>query len=180
MNSENFFELFKNYSILGMMHSLRILRFAIKIKKTNFFWPANQQLSKTISIESKKNSSALFCFQNLLKVILQLKNKNARNSNSPLNFKFVPKTFHLCETSAYYGVSWLKREQKWKAQRSGSRGNWHFGGLFSDELEAAKKSDELARKHLGVVATLNFPTKSEKKTLRKNKVLFVAELPSNF
>ena len=61
--------------------------------------------------------------------------------------------------------------QKWEAQRH-SQGKKYYGGHFSSELEAAKKSDELARKHLGFVPSLNFPTKSEKKKLGKNKVTF--------
>lgn len=70
--------------------------------------------------------------------------------------------------SKYCGVSWNKRDQKWQAQRC-SKGKFYFGGKFSSELDAAKKSDELARKHLGVVATLNFPTPSERKKMKKNK-----------
>ena len=92
-----------------------------------------------------------------------------------MNFKFFPELLHFFETSAYYGVYWDKHAQKWHAQRC-SQGKNYFGGLFSTELEAAKKSDELARKHLGVVSSLNFLTKIEKKKLRKNKVLFITEL----
>ena len=92
-----------------------------------------------------------------------------------MNFKFFPELLHFFETSAYYGVYWDKHAQKWHAQRC-SQGKNYFGGLFSTELEAAKKSDELARKHSGDRATLNFPTESEKRKRRKNKVLFVTEL----
>ena len=79
----------------------------------------------------------------------------------------------MFQKSAYYGVHWDKK--KWRVRRN-SKGKNYYGGSFTNELEAAKKSDELARKLHGVISTLNFPTKKEKKKLRKKKVLFVAEL----
>jgi len=56
--------------------------------------------------------------------------------------------------SIYAGVSWYMPLSKWSANRHG-RGKNHFGGYFSDELQAARRSDELLQE-LGSNGRLNF------------------------
>jgi hypothetical protein len=60
--------------------------------------------------------------------------------------------------SKYRGVSWYKRDSKWKAQIECDGKNHHLGS-FEDEKEAAKAYDRAARTHHGETAQLNLPHK---------------------
>ena len=62
-------------------------------------------------------------------------------------------------TSRYKGVSWAKRDKKWKVQITI---NWKqiYLGLFNSELEAAKAYDEAAKELFGEFAKLNFNKRS--------------------
>ena len=66
-----------------------------------------------------------------------------------------------CEKSSYVGVSWHGIVGKWEVRRC-AKGKQYSGGCFSNELEAARKSDELALE-IGGKCQLNFPNESKKK-----------------
>jgi hypothetical protein len=59
-------------------------------------------------------------------------------------------------TSRFKGVSWIRREQKWRA-RIKIDGKETYLGRFLDEVDAAYAYDEAAREHFGEHAWLNFP-----------------------
>ena len=59
-------------------------------------------------------------------------------------------------TSLYKGVSWAKREGKWRAAITIDRRQTSLG-YFNDEQLAAKRYDRAARQHFGEFAVLNFP-----------------------
>eukprot|EP01047_Picozoa_sp_COSAG01_P046408 COSAG01_NODE_4355_length_5108_cov_4.680176_1_plen_270_part_00 len=64
-------------------------------------------------------------------------------------------------TSAYRGVTWLKRTGKWRAEiRHQGRGQ-HLGS-FNDEGDAARAYDARARQLHGASARLNFPGEGER------------------
>jgi hypothetical protein len=62
--------------------------------------------------------------------------------------------------SKYRGVSWYKRDSKWKAQIRHT-GKLHYLGYFDDEEEAARAYDRFASAHRGDKAALNFPPEGE-------------------
>lgn len=64
------------------------------------------------------------------------------------------------KTSKYRGVSWNRDTQKYRVLIQ-INGRKTHGGLFESEEDAARKYDELARKHFGEFASLNFPNKQE-------------------
>ena len=57
--------------------------------------------------------------------------------------------------SKYKGVTWFKRDNKWKAQIMKDGKNYHLG-YFADELDAALAYDKAARKEWGEFAKTNF------------------------
>lgn len=57
--------------------------------------------------------------------------------------------------SKYKNVSWAMKPRRWHVSVS-KLGIKHFGGTFTNELEAALKADELMRKHHGAFAKCNF------------------------
>ena len=57
--------------------------------------------------------------------------------------------------SIYKGVTFYTKENKWVAQIS-INGKNKYLGIFTDEIEAAKKYDEMAKLHYGEFAYLNF------------------------
>lgn len=59
-------------------------------------------------------------------------------------------------TSRFKGVSWAKREARWRAQIDINRGKYHLG-YFMDEVEAALAYDTAALDLHGKFARLNFP-----------------------
>ncbi len=58
-------------------------------------------------------------------------------------------------TSKYLGVSWWKRENKWRAALTKNKKTIHLGG-FKNEIDAAKAYDKAAKLHHGEFANLNF------------------------
>jgi len=58
-------------------------------------------------------------------------------------------------SSNFKGVSWYKREQKWRAGIGYKGKDFHLG-YFNDELEAAKAYDKAAKDLWGEFANLNF------------------------
>ena len=57
----------------------------------------------------------------------------------------------------FLGVIWLDESNKWRASRYVD-GKTCYGGLFENEEEAAKASDNLVRKKKFWSSELNFPT----------------------
>lgn len=68
--------------------------------------------------------------------------------------------------SAYKGVSFDKRRQKWRAQIFFD-GRQKFLGYHRNEVEAALAYDYAAREHWGLFARTNFPTRFERGTLEQ-------------
>ena len=76
-------------------------------------------------------------------------------------FQFLYKS--VCEakekTSKYKGVSWSNKQKKWYVRLYAKGRNPKYGGSFSDELDAAKKVNQLcaefqiAEKNLGIGKT---------------------------
>lgn len=62
---------------------------------------------------------------------------------------------HQGGSSQYLGVTWDRRNKKWKAQ-IGDNGVVKHLGRFFDEEEAARAYDEAAKIHHGEFANLNF------------------------
>lgn len=60
--------------------------------------------------------------------------------------------------SRYIGVSFNKQSGKWRVHMSIDR-CFRTIGYYDDEVEAAKKYDEMAKKYRGEFAVLNFPEK---------------------
>lgn len=58
-------------------------------------------------------------------------------------------------TSRFRGVSWYKRDSRWRAHIMISGEQLHLG-YFEDEKMAAQAYDDAARKHLGEFASPNF------------------------
>lgn len=59
-------------------------------------------------------------------------------------------------TSRFKGVSWSKRDKKWRAQINAHKSKFHLG--FSDiEEDAARAYDAKARELFGPYAKVNFP-----------------------
>ena len=75
------------------------------------------------------------------------------------------------QSSPFVGVSWFKRERKWKAHITDTNGKQTQLGYFADELAAARAFDSAARRLRGQQAhgggggstgwRLNFPTMAE-------------------
>jgi len=62
---------------------------------------------------------------------------------------------HIGYTSKYKGVNFHKKSKKWVVQIQIDEKRTHLG-LFTNEIEAAKKYDEAAIEHYGEFANLNF------------------------
>lgn len=59
-------------------------------------------------------------------------------------------------SSKFKGVSWNKKDQRWKAGIN-VEGKWTYLGNFTSEVEAAQAYDSEARRLFGEYAHLNFP-----------------------
>ncbi len=79
--------------------------------------------------------------------------RKCTNSENQHNQK--PRLAHLDCTSKYKGVSWLKNDQKWRVLMKCS-GKWHYLGLFTSEINAAKAYDKKAKELFGEFAQTNF------------------------
>ena len=93
--------------------------------------------TKNESKQSKKRKNAAPKKSNVAKLILKC-------NLVFLIFKFV-------------GVSWSSIHKKWRAQRVFD-GKCYYNGLFDNEEETAKASDDLVRKHKMQRVELNFPS----------------------
>lgn len=62
---------------------------------------------------------------------------------------------HKDSFSKYKGVSWHKKDKRWRVRIIINSKCTHIGN-FKDEIEAAKAYDEMARIHHGEFANLNF------------------------
>ncbi len=74
---------------------------------------------------------------------------HSQNSYNRIHFTRNP-------SSKYKGVSWNKHKKKWSVWIRYD-GKSKFIGFFDNEIEAAKAYDEVAKKHHGEFAVLNFP-----------------------
>lgn len=61
------------------------------------------------------------------------------------------------KTSVYRGVSYNRKNRKWKAVIT-YHGKQHFLGYFLNELSAARAYDKASHKRRGPTASLNFPS----------------------
>lgn len=61
-----------------------------------------------------------------------------------------------CGSSAYKGVSWSTKSNKWYAQIRCNKKSYHLGS-FSSEIEAAREYDQAAYFFFGPFACVNFP-----------------------
>ena len=82
--------------------------------------------------------------------------ENSRNKRRPVKSK----------TSAFHGVSWMKRDSKWIAQISWE-GGYVWIGRFDVEADAAIAYDRKAKELHGEFATLNFPEWSKENEYRE-------------
>merc|ERR1712058_198556 len=82
------------------------------------------------------------------------------------------------KTSKYFGVTYNKRDERWRAQRRSKQENKPvYNGTYKDEETAARASDTLARKLIANSEKghkLNFPDDGtevcpEKETYQKQK-----------
>ena len=71
--------------------------------------------------------------------------ENTRNRRTPTT-----------NTSGYIGVSWMKRNRKWRARVEVDGARIHIG-MFNSALDAAIARDAAAIKFHGEFASLNFP-----------------------
>ena len=69
--------------------------------------------------------------------------ENTRNRKKPIT-----------NTSGFKGVSWVKRDKKWRAAITINK-KWIHLGVFKDKAEAAKAYNKAALKHHGEFAHLN-------------------------
>ena len=59
------------------------------------------------------------------------------------------------KTSQYRGVDWHKQSGRWRVQMLLKNGKPTHGGMFKDELDAAKRANQLCEQ-LGISPTQNF------------------------
>ena len=53
------------------------------------------------------------------------------------------------KTSRFKGIHWHKRSRKWLVQIHAKGQNYKYGGMFKDELDAAKRANQLCEE-LGI------------------------------
>jgi HNH endonuclease len=61
----------------------------------------------------------------------------------------------VCNSSGYTGVSWAKRQRKWRAQAGGNSNRIHLG-YFDCPIVAAMARDRFVFEHYGEFAEFNF------------------------
>lgn len=93
--------------------------------------------------------------RNLVK--LDNRRTNLRHCTSSQNKANLP---NRGVTSAYKGVSWVKRDSQWLAQIQVKNKSYRLG-QFDNEIDAAKAYDEAARIHFGTFGRYNFPMEGE-------------------
>lgn len=72
---------------------------------------------------------------------------------------------HSGATSRYKGVSWYRRDEKWRSYIWINGKQKHLG-FFDGEEDAARAHDHAARESFGVFARVNFPTDDEQGAVR--------------
>lgn len=84
-------------------------------------------------------------------------------NNLDNNLRLASYTENMCNkgirdnnTSGFKGVSWFKRDGKWRSQIQVNSKNRHIG-YFSDKEDAARAYDRAAKELHGEFAYLNFP-----------------------
>jgi hypothetical protein len=92
-----------------------------------------------------KDGDGLNCLRSNLRAC-----SNQQNSSAFRQLK-------IGKTSRFRGVSWKTDKQRWVVQLRYFYLHI-YGGLFTDEIEAAKAYDALAARYFGSFARLNFPT----------------------
>jgi len=78
-----------------------------------------------------------------------------RGRDAPRNFEYAGAP-PVRQSSKFRGVSFNKRSNKWKVTIKVQKSSIH-GGLFDDEVAAAKEYDKIAKELHGQRARLNFP-----------------------
>jgi len=159
-----------NLSITIIAFSL----FAIAIQSTSNYkkisWDEKRQLWKAeFSFNGKISKSYFENEFDAAKRINQLcKNMGIPSKNPEL--PEIPNQQKGEETSQYKGVYWHKKSGKWKTQLSIKRQSPKYGGCFNDELDAAKRVNQLceeiriSQKNPGIGAVPNPQAQTKQKT----------------
>lgn len=126
-----------------------------------FKWCAHKECNTYYAVRNAKNNGKLFTqyMHNLIIGIIGVDHKNHEGlDNQKHNLRIANKSQNAMNnmplknmTSKYKGVSWFKRDKKWRAVI-----NEKHIGLFIDEIEAAKAYDNKAAELFGEFACLNF------------------------
>jgi len=84
-------------------------------------------------------------------------------------------------TSHYKGVSWHKGSKKWYVQYNSPNGSKHYGGTFNDELDAAKRVNQLCEemqiphKNPSISAMPNQQWQTKEKTSQYHEVFWAKQ-----
>ena len=73
------------------------------------------------------------------------------------------------KSSRYKGVSWCKKQRKWRALLGYNGRQIHLGRYY-DEVDAALAYDQAARKYFGEFCRLNFPDVADPEQARQRRV----------
>lgn len=137
-----------------------------------FKWSAVQIGQTVYAQRSIKRADGRWTTQKLHQFLTGYDRTDHRNGdgldNRRANLREATQTQNMCNrqrrsgsSSGFKGVTWWKRDGKWKAQ-IGLAGKNHHLGYFSTAEEAARAYDDAARELHGEYATLNFPAPDER------------------